>query len=165
MTHRRGKLFVALVSVAAVAASFAGIAAGRTRVAAPAGAASCSGPGIENGTIKIGVLYEKSGPQAMTFAYTVKGLNARLAKLEADGGLPNGLKLELVDADDQAGDAENLTAAKQLVEADKVFLVFEVTSHSAGSASYLNHQKVPVVGWAIDPVWGRFDNMFGYRWS
>lgn len=163
MTGRRWKLFVGLGAALAMVAALSAPAGGEAGSSPRAGAADCTGPGIDNGTIKIGVLYEESGPQAATFADTVKGLKARLAKLEDDGGLPNGLKIEFVTADDAADDSQNLTAAKRLAEEEDVFLVFEVTSHSKGSGTYLNQKKVPVVGWAIDAVWGRYDNMFGYR--
>ena len=163
MVARRCKSLVALVAAVAMIAVFAGTASAGRRSVAAAGAATCDSPGVTDSTIKIGVLGELSGAQAATFADLIKGLKARLAKLQDDGGLPGGRNIEFVVADDGADDTQNLTAAKRLVEEENVFMVFEITSHSRGSASYLHQKGIPVVGWAIDPVWGTYDNFFGYR--
>ncbi|HXY92455.1 MAG TPA: ABC transporter substrate-binding protein [Acidimicrobiia bacterium] len=163
MFGRRSKFFVVLLASIATIAVWTGSAQGRTGAAAPSASSSCNSPGVTGDTVKVGLLVEASGPQAATFADVEKGVKARLAKLEADGGLPGGRKVEYVFADDAADDSKNLTEAKRLVEEDGVFAVLEVSSHSKGSASYLHAQGVPVVGWAIDPVWGQYDNMFGYR--
>jgi branched-chain amino acid transport system substrate-binding protein len=159
MIGRRSKLFVALFAVVALMGALAGTAVGSTHRAVSR--AACNTPGIGNKTIKIGVLAELSGPQAATFADTLKGLNARLAKLKADD--PTAPDIQVVVADDGATDSGNLAGAKRLVEQENVFLIFEVSSHSKGSGAYLHQKGIPVVGWAIDPVWGVFTNMFGYR--
>jgi ABC-type branched-subunit amino acid transport system substrate-binding protein len=50
------------------------------------------------------------------------------------------------------------------VEQEKVFGVVEVTSASAGSAQYLNEQKIPVAGWHVGvPAWSKYPNMFTFR--
>jgi len=128
--------------------------------------ASCDNPdpGITDDTIKVGVITIESGPQAVSFApSTVNGLRARIDAANASGELGD-RQIELVIKDDQANQANNLTAAQQLVEEEEVFGIIEVSNVADGSAEYLNEEKVPVGGWHLgQKEWGIYPNMFSWR--
>ncbi len=121
-------------------------------------------PGITDDTIKTGVLTIQSGPQGVTFApSTEQGIKARIDEANSSGELGK-RKIELVFKDDQANQANNLTAAQQLVEEEKVFGIIEQSNVADGSAKYLNQQKIPVAGWHIgQKEWGIYPNMFSWR--
>src|SRR3974390_3437864 len=155
MFFRRGK--PALVIVAAIAAVSAAACssskkssstattagASATTAAASAttaggGPATCSGPGVSNGTIKVGVIQTASGsPQvAADFKWAQQITQARFDIENAKGGV-NGYKLQTVAADDQNSETGNLAAARQLVESDNVFGIVEITVFPGGSGAYL----------------------------
>ena len=141
-----------------------GAAASPTTAAAAAGSpATCTGPGISNGTIKVGVIQTASGsPQvAADFKWAQQIVQARFDIENAKGGV-NGYKLETVAADDQNSETGNLAAARQLVESDNVFGIVEITVFPGGSGTYLKQKNVPVTGWgtASDPF-GLDNNVFG----
>ena len=141
-----------------------GAAASPTTAAAAAGSpATCTGPGISNGTIKVGVIQTASGsPQvAADFKWAQQIVQARFDIENAKGGV-NGYKLETVAADDQNSETGNLAAARQLVESDNVFGIVEITVFPGGSGAYLKGKNVPVTGWgtASDPF-GLDNNVFG----
>jgi branched-chain amino acid transport system substrate-binding protein len=120
-------------------------------------------PGVSDDTIKIGTIIPTSGPSAVFYGDTAKGLKARIAKANAEGEVGK-RKIELTNVDDAGDTSRNVTAAQQLVEEDKVFAV--VTESPAGDASgqYLSEQKIPVVGWQLGlPVYGMYPNYFGMQ--
>jgi branched-chain amino acid transport system substrate-binding protein len=121
-------------------------------------------PGVTDDTIKVGVLTIQSGPQGVTFApSTEQGIKARIDEANNSGELGN-RKIELVFKDDQANQANNLTAAQQLVEEENVFGIIEQSNVADGSAKYLNQKKIPVTGWHIgQKEWGIYPNMFSWR--
>jgi branched-chain amino acid transport system substrate-binding protein len=121
-------------------------------------------PGVTDSTIKVGVITILSGPQGSSFApSTEDGIRARVDRANNTGELGN-RKIELVVKDDQANQANNLTAAQQLVEQEKVFGIIEQSNVADGSAKYLNQQKIPVAGWHIgQKEWGIYPNMFSWR--
>jgi branched-chain amino acid transport system substrate-binding protein len=136
--------------------------------AEPAGSPALGGgckndPGVSNGEIKVGAILPKSGPQATSFSAALDGMQARVDKANADQETGQ-RKITIVDVDDVAENARNLTAAQQLVQQDGVFGIIEVSAAAQGSAKYLNTQGVPVVGWHVGvPAFGQFKNMFGWR--
>ena len=121
-------------------------------------------PGVDDSTIKVGVITILSGPQGTNFAPSVEeGIRARIDRANSTGELGD-RQIELVVKDDQANQASNLTAAQQLVEEEEVFGIIEVTNAADGSAKYLNKQKIPVGGWHIgQKEWGTYPNMFSWR--
>jgi branched-chain amino acid transport system substrate-binding protein len=147
---------------ATTAAGSATTAAGSATTAAGS-AASCTGPGVSNGTIKVGVIQTASGsPQvAADFKWAQQIAQARFDIENAKGGV-NGYKLQTVAADDQNSETGNLAAARQLVESDNVFGIVEITVFPGGSGAYLKGKNVPVTGWgtASDPF-GTDNNVFG----
>src|SRR5579864_4906890 len=125
--------------------------------------AACSGPGVSNGTIKVGVIQTASGSAqvASDFKWAQQIVQARFDIENAKGGV-NGYKLQTVAADDQNSETGNLSAARQLVESDNVFGIVEITVFPGGSGAYLKGKNVPVTGWgtASDPF-GLDNNVFG----
>jgi ABC-type branched-subunit amino acid transport system substrate-binding protein len=170
---RRGKpaFVIAVVASALVAAcsssskkssTATGSATGNT-VAAAGSPSTCTGPGISNGTIKIGVLETESGdPQvAADFKWAGPIVQARFNIANAAGGV-DGYKLETVDADDADSETGNLAGARQLVEQDNVFGLIEETVFPGGGSAYLHGKNIPVTGWATatDPF-GIYNDFFG----
>ena len=177
---RRGKslLTVATVVVAGIAGACSssssksssaaptgatGAASATTAAAAAGSPATCTGPGISNGTIKVGVIQTASGnPQvASDYKWAQQITQARFDIENAKGGV-NGYKLQTVAADDQNSETGNLAAARQLVESDNAFGIVEITVFPGGSGAYLKSKNVPVTGWgtASDPF-GTDNNVFG----
>jgi branched-chain amino acid transport system substrate-binding protein len=166
---RRGTFVLAIaVAVAVVVGACSGddnksSTSGSTGPSASGSPATCKGPGIKNGTIKVGVIQTASGnPQvAADFKWAQKIAQARFNIENAKGGV-NGYKLQTVAADDQNTATGNLAAARQLVEQDNVFGVVEITVFPGGSGDYLKAKNVPVTGWgtAEDPF-GKDNNVFG----
>ena len=113
--------------------------------------------------IKLGLIYSIGGPAAAQFTSMLPGINARIGMENEKGGV-NGSKLVIVEADDQSNPAQNLAAARDLVENKGVFGMIEA-SPVGGSGEYLKSKGTPVVGWAINPEWATYDNMFSYNGS
>ena len=76
-------------------------------------------PGITDTEIKLGSIVPTSGPAA-TLSGILDGIKARFAKANAEGETGK-RKLVLVNEDDGADTARNVTAAQKLVEEEKVF--------------------------------------------
>ncbi len=103
--------------------------------------------GISSNSIKVGVLAVLSGPLALTGVDI--GARARFERQNRSGGI-HGRKIQIVDVQDDASDAQkDLAAAQKLVLQDQVFAVVEATNFLSGQ--YLNSQKVPVYGWNVTP--------------
>jgi branched-chain amino acid transport system substrate-binding protein len=129
-----------------------------------AGSGGCkSDPGVSDSEIKVGAIVPQSGPSATSFSDSLNGIQARVDKANADQETGK-RKITIVDVDDAADNARNLTAAQQLVQQDGAFGVIEVSSAAEGGAKFLNQEAVPVVGWHVGvPAFGRYKNMFGWR--
>ncbi len=127
--------------------------------------ANCKeGDGVTDDTIKAGFITITSGPQAQSFApSTEQGVQARIDEANSSGELGDRM-IELVTKDDQGNQANNLTAAQQLVEEEGVFGIIEISNAADGSAEYLYDEKIPVAGWHIgQKEWGIYPNMFSWR--
>jgi ABC-type branched-subunit amino acid transport system substrate-binding protein len=140
--------------------------AGHATAAKSATAVGCRqlDPGVSAHEIRVGAIYPTSGPDGAFFEAAGKGMAARIAVENAAGGI-GGRHLTLVSADDGDGQLANLTAARTLVDTDHVFGVIETTISGDGSGDYLHSQGIPVTGWGITTAWGKYLNMFGYRYS
>jgi branched-chain amino acid transport system substrate-binding protein len=121
-------------------------------------------PGITDDTIKAGVITILSGPQGSVWNPSAEqGIQARIEEANSSGELGD-RQIELVTKDDQANQANNLTAAQQLVEEEEVFGIIEMSNAGDGSARYLNEEKIPVAGWHVgQKEWGIYPNMFSWR--
>jgi branched-chain amino acid transport system substrate-binding protein len=168
-SKRLGSIVVVLGLVLVIGTSGVAFAGGNTNtdfsklkhVKAPK---NCSDvPGVSNGEIKVGVLLPSSGPTAQSFAAGKNGMEARVAKANAEGELGK-RKITLKFADDAGDPAKNLTAAQDLVENQGVFGLIENSPFAFSSAKYLNQQDIPVVGWHLGlKEFGTYPNMFGWR--
>ena len=161
LTLRTGVAMAALTTLVVAVPATSGASSGARHRAA-----SCNSPGVTSSEIKAGVLYPKSGPEfGSQFLPFGAGVRARFGVENAKGGV-GGRKLVATEADDQGDNTVNLASAKQLVQDQGVFGVIEASPASKGpSGQYLNQQGVPVTGWPINFVWGKYKNMFGYGGS
>jgi branched-chain amino acid transport system substrate-binding protein len=170
--HRLGRAVVGICAVALVTAGLG--------ISGTAGAASDSGnqfknlkpikapspckddPGITDTEIKIGSIVPTSGPSA-TLSPILDGIKARFAKANAEGELGK-RKLALVNEDDAADPARNVTAAQKLVEEEKVFAMMPESGAGDASGKYLHDQGIPAVGWQLGlAVYGTYTNYFGMQ--
>jgi branched-chain amino acid transport system substrate-binding protein len=120
-------------------------------------------PGVSDTEIKIGTIIPTSGPTAAFYGGTADGIEARIAKANAEGELGD-RKITLVQVDDGGDAARNVTAAQQLVEDEGVFAIISESNAGDASGSYLNGEGVPVVGWQLGlPVYGTYPNYFGFQ--
>lgn len=160
--RRRGTLTVRAVALAAAAGLGAttvatGCSSGRP---APQSRGRCpAAVGVSPGQVRYGLLYPASGSTAQSLIAYRNGVDARLGAVNASGGV-DGRQVSYTWVDDESRAGSNLSAAQQLVNADKVFAVQELSPASSGSAAWLDQQGVPVVGTASDPEWSRHHNMF-----
>ncbi len=161
---KRLRVLVAIATATVVMFAGATVAGARASTTAKGGA--CDSPGVTKNEIKVGLLYPQSGATfGAQFLPLGAGIRARLAAENAKGGV-GGRELVAVEGDDGGDNTVNLAAARQLVDDEGVFGVIEASPSSKGpSAGFLNREGVPVTGWPINFVWGKYDNMFGYGGS
>jgi branched-chain amino acid transport system substrate-binding protein len=94
------------------------------------------------------------------FAPAVWGLRAWVSHTNAQGGI-GGRKIELFTCDDREDRTRTLACAKRLVEQDKVFALIAVNTRAInGAATYLDEQRVPVLGFPIGNSFNRFTRFF-----
>ena len=119
-------------------------------------------PGITDTEIKIGSIVATSGPAA-TLSPILDGIKARFAKANAEGELGK-RQLTLVNEDDAADPARNVTAAQKLVEEEKVFAIMPESAAGDASGKYLHDQAIPAVGWQLGlALYGTYTNYFGMQ--
>jgi ABC-type branched-subunit amino acid transport system substrate-binding protein len=87
------------------------------------------------------------------------GIDARLGIVNAAGGI-HGRKIEYFWRDDASDPAENMQAARELVENEHVFGITEMTTAATGGADYLRQHSVPVTGLSAEAAWTDHPNMF-----
>ncbi|MBE0608443.1 MAG: ABC transporter substrate-binding protein [Dehalococcoidia bacterium] len=114
--------------------------------------------GASDTEIKIGGMWPFSGP-ASAYGTIGKAVEAYFKMVNEEGGV-NGRKLTLVSLDDQYSPDKAVQGARQLVEQDKVLLIFNPLGTPSNTAiwDYLNQQKVPQLfvatgasKWGADP--------------
>ncbi len=101
-------------------------------------------------TIKIGLIATLSGPSAKSGEAITRGLEVAIDELNAAGGIL-GKQVELLSRDDESNPAKGLTAARELVQREKVAVVFGglQTPVSLAMVPYFNQVKTPFMGpWA-----------------
>lgn len=119
--------------------------------------------GLTANEIKVGALIPNSGPSAASFGPARDGLEARIAKSNAEKETGS-RAIKVVFADDAGDNGKNLTAAQQLVEQDKVWALVADSSAMDTSAEYLYDKGIPVVGWHLGlPAFGTYPNMFSWN--
>ena len=135
----------------------------RPAAVCPPGKASCKAdPGITDTEIKLGSLVSTSGAGAQVAA-ELDGIKARILKANEEGELGD-RQITLVNEDDAADPAKNLSAAQKLVEEEGSFAIIAGSVAGDASGQYLNQEGVPVVGWQTGlPVFGTYKNYFGMQ--
>jgi branched-chain amino acid transport system substrate-binding protein len=118
-------------------------AAGLTVMASSVYAAGQYGPGVTDTEIKIGNTNPYSGP-ASSYGINGKVHAAYFAMINERGGI-NGRKINYVSRDDAYSPPKTVELVRQLVEQDKVFVLFAPlgTPPNMSIHGYLNENKVP----------------------
>jgi branched-chain amino acid transport system substrate-binding protein len=125
---------------------------------APGGDTKQYGPGVTDTEIKIGGIYPFSGPVA-AYGTIGKTVEAYFTMVNEQGGI-NGRKITFVTRDDAYSPDRTVQSARELVEQEKVLLLFNPLGTPPNSAiwDYMNQQKVPHLfvatgasKWGADP--------------
>jgi branched-chain amino acid transport system substrate-binding protein len=118
-------------------------AAGLVLASALAYAAGQYGPGVTDTEIKIGNTMPYSGP-ASSYGVIGKVDAAYFAMINAQGGI-NGRKINFISRDDSYSPPKTVELVRQMVEQDKVLLMFNTLGTPPNMAihGYLNDNKVP----------------------
>ncbi|MEW6454499.1 MAG: ABC transporter substrate-binding protein [Pseudomonadota bacterium] len=119
----------------------AGAAAAATAIAVPA---------MAQDTLKVGLVAAMSGQSAKSGEAIVRGLSVAIDEINAKGGVL-GKKVELVVRDDESNPAKGVVAARELVQREKVAMMFGGldTPVSMAIVPFANQSKVPFMGvWA-----------------
>jgi branched-chain amino acid transport system substrate-binding protein len=117
-------------------------------LAAPGAAQTGDSTGVTAKEIKVGYIFSRAGLAGSTFENAADGFNARVKEENAKGGV-NGRKIVPVIADD-SGATNNLVAAQNLVQNEKVFLVVNNSPFAFLGYRFLLDNGVPMVGGGYD---------------
>jgi branched-chain amino acid transport system substrate-binding protein len=144
-SHRRLSLFTRLGVPMTLIAAFALAACGSS------GQVSASAPGVDQHSITIGAILDTTGPLKVICQPIYDGDQMYINKINAAGGI-NGRQIKLVQISDNGDPTKTRDAARQLVEQDNVFAVFQVCGSGAANVAeaYLGPKGVPF----IDPIGG-----------
>ena len=107
-------------------------------------------PSFAQESIKIGLITALSGQSARAGEALTRGLSIAIDELNAKGGVL-GKKFELVRRDDEGTPAKGVTAARELLQKEKVAVLFGGldTPVSIAIVPIANQEKIPFVGpWA-----------------
>ncbi|NEZ59563.1 ABC transporter substrate-binding protein [Adonisia turfae] len=120
--------------------------------------------------IKLGLIAAITGPSAVSGESITRGLTIALEKINASGGVMGGRPLELVIRDDESTPAKGVAAARELIEQEKVALVFGGLDSPVSLAMLpvFHELEVPYMGvWAAATSITRneFDPNFAFRVS
>ena len=109
-----------------------------------------SAPALADDTVKFGLVAAMSGQSAKSGEAIVRGLSVAIDEINAKGGVL-GKKVELVVRDDESNPAKGVVAARELVQREKVAVLFGGldTPVSMAIVPFANQSKVPYMGvWA-----------------
>jgi branched-chain amino acid transport system substrate-binding protein len=104
--------------------------------------------GVTNNSVKIGFIYSKTGVASATSGDSDIGCKARVGRENAAGGV-NGRKIEVQYTDDTSSNA-NLTAAQDLVQNQKVFMIVNDSAFAFYTYRWLLDHGIPVIGGGYD---------------
>lgn len=107
-------------------------------------------PAIAADTIKIGLIASLSGPSAKSGEAITRGLTIAIDEINAAGGVL-GKNIELIRRDDEANPGKGLVAARELIQREKVAILFGglQTPVSLAIVPFMNQIKKPFMGpWA-----------------
>ena len=98
-------------------------------------------------TVKIGLIASLSGPSAKSGEAITRGLTIAIDEINAAGGLL-GKQVELIRRDDEANPGKGLVAARELVQREKVAILFGglQTPVSLAIVPFMNQIKKPFMG-------------------
>jgi branched-chain amino acid transport system substrate-binding protein len=99
--------------------------------------------GVTDTEIRIGTFTPQTGGAA-AYGLSARVIDAYFKKVNEEGGI-NGRKIKYIFEDDQYQAAKSLSAAKKLVEQDKIFAMIGNigTANNLGVRDYLTENKVP----------------------
>lgn len=109
-----------------------------------------SGTAFAADTIKIGLIASLSGPSAKSGEAITRGMTIAIEEINAAGGIL-GKQVELLRRDDENNPGKGLVAARELVQKEKVAVLFGglQTPVSLAVVPFMNQIKVPFMGpWA-----------------
>ena len=101
--------------------------------------------------VKIGLVAALSGDSALSGESITRGMTIAIDEINANGGVLGGKKLVLVRRDDEANPAKGQLAARELIEKEKVAIVFGGidTPVSMSLINVMSELKTPYMGvWA-----------------
>jgi ABC-type branched-subunit amino acid transport system substrate-binding protein len=151
-----------VLTTAAVALTIpALVACGSSKASSGAsGTNNCDAPGVTSSEVKVAVIAPQTGPAAPTFAGFLEGAKARF-QMQNDAGGVKGRKVTVVVDDDQGDGAQQVVAARNAVQSQKVFGVV-AASRVDTMYDYLKQQNVPVTGYPGQPAYATNMNTFGF---
>lgn len=147
------------------AAALAGVAALLAACATSNDSSSGGGDtaGVTKDKIKVGGVLTVTSATGYSTGGANLGAKARFERANAEGGV-NGRKIDFIGVEDDGMTPDKgATAAKKLVQKEKVFAVLPVSAPQFGGAEFLEQQKVPWVGWATGPFWCGKESAFGFN--
>ncbi len=116
---------------------------------------------FEGDEIRVGTQVATGPLVGEQFIDFVPGVRARLELENAAGGI-GGRTFSIVEREAQLDPTAVTQNATELTEQENVSALLSADPAQPAAAQYLNEQGVPVIGFAINQVWGQFDNMTGY---
>jgi branched-chain amino acid transport system substrate-binding protein len=121
------------------------------------------GPGVSDTEIKIGNIMPYSGP-ASSYGTVGKAEAAYFAMVNDRGGV-NGRKINFISRDDGYSPPKTVEMARQLVEQDRVLLLFNTlgTATNTSIRDYMNENKVPQLFVASGAA--KFNDPKHYPWT
>lgn len=159
ISSKRGRVTAGLI-VGGLSASMLVAAVGIPASAAPAKPVACAPtPGVENGTIKVGIMSGLTGVYGPTFAGFDKAVRLRFDQENAKGGV-NGRKLVTETYDDMSSGAIQTNLTNKALDQDNVF-GFTVASLVDTMYPLLVSRNVPVTGLRSNLAYGTYRNVFG----
>ncbi|MDG4859791.1 ABC transporter substrate-binding protein [Streptomyces sp. T-3] len=123
-----------------------------------------SARGVTEDSIKVGGIVSMTTASGYSKKDTDLGAKARYDRANAEGGI-NGRKIDYLGAEDDGQDGgKNMSAARKLVQQDKVFAVSPMSSTTFSGADFLEKQKVPTFGWGTLPSFcGQNKYIYGFN--
>ncbi|ADU50773.1 amino acid/amide ABC transporter substrate-binding protein, HAAT family [Thermaerobacter marianensis DSM 12885] len=121
-------------------------ACGSAGTGSGAGSGSAAGGG-DGGVIKVGINAELSGNVASYGQSFVQGVELAVAKINAEGGLLDGKKVELVKVDNKSDAAESTNAALRLMTQDQVVAIIgaATSGNTLAMVDLANENQIPVI--------------------
>lgn len=117
--------------------------------------------GITDSTIKVGLIYSRTGPFPGQFDAAVEAVDAHVKNVNAQGGICE-RTIELFVKDDTGSGAVNLQVANELAVEEKVFAFVGSVSapDDTGIAKVSGQRKIPDIGFPL--TWERTENKYTY---